>query len=236
MTRQRFPRPITFTTLLLAGVAAILVLIDWHRGSPNLVSLGISPVAMHYNTALAVLFCALSSLCHAISSGPSLTRNTRLIDWRSPFTVISTKSSMGRGFLVPPHHCGCQFYNDTQPRTNRGYIPIFARCRAGYTTPPRQLGPYPRDAATRLGPLGNSHRRCFAVGGRGSKRQLWLGKSGANVTKQYSGACAACHSFCCLSPLAKRFCPPQRIAANFRARCLGRLGGSLRVESSPGCW
>ncbi len=65
MTHQGISHFIAKSASLLAGLAAIVVLLGWHSGSRSMVGLGFSPVAMHYNNALAVLFCALSLWCYA---------------------------------------------------------------------------------------------------------------------------------------------------------------------------
>ena len=64
MTSQRLAHSIALLAAAAAGLSAIGVLIGWHVASPAMVGLGMSPVAMHYNTALAVLFSALSLLCY----------------------------------------------------------------------------------------------------------------------------------------------------------------------------
>lgn len=64
MTRQRLAHSIALSTAALAALAATVVLTGWHTASTTLVGLGFSPVAMHYNNALAVLFSALSLLAY----------------------------------------------------------------------------------------------------------------------------------------------------------------------------
>lgn len=64
MTRQRLAHSIALSTAALAALAAMAVIAGWHTASPAMVGLGFSPVAMHYNNALAVLFSALSLLAY----------------------------------------------------------------------------------------------------------------------------------------------------------------------------
>ncbi len=65
MTKQQLLQQCTLVTTVLAALCALAVLAGWHSGSRQLVGLGLSPVAVHYNSALAVLFSAASMLCYA---------------------------------------------------------------------------------------------------------------------------------------------------------------------------
>lgn len=64
MTRQGLFQNIALGAAVLAAATAVAVLAGWHTASPALVGLGFSPIAMHYNNALAALFCATSLIAY----------------------------------------------------------------------------------------------------------------------------------------------------------------------------